>query len=118
VFRLDPSLFTVSATGMGLAAAVVLRVKADGSQSYESIAQFDAAQNKHVPVPIDFGPSLGTDSDQIFLVLFGISELGAMDSKRLGLPSRGSWSVLRLLRVLRLPRILDCSRQAFLCQLE
>jgi hypothetical protein len=52
----------------GLAAAVVLRVKADGSQVYGPAARFDAAQNKFVAVPID----LGDESDQVFLLLFGM----------------------------------------------
>jgi len=35
-----PSLFTADASGQGVA-AIALLVKADGSQSYEPIAQFD-----------------------------------------------------------------------------
>lgn len=66
-----PSLFTVTQNGQGLAAAVVLRVKSNGSQSYEPVVQFDAAQNKFIPVPIDLGPEMGAASDKIFLVLFG-----------------------------------------------
>ncbi len=62
-----PGLFTANATGKGLAAAVALRVKADGTQSYEAIGQFDAQQNRFVPRPID----LGAASDQVFLVMFG-----------------------------------------------
>ncbi|MBI1764560.1 MAG: hypothetical protein HYR56_24305 [Acidobacteria bacterium] len=62
-----PGLFTANATGKGLAAAVALRVKADGSQSYEAIGQFDAQQNRFVPRPID----LGAASDQVYLVMFG-----------------------------------------------
>jgi uncharacterized protein (TIGR03437 family) len=42
-------------------------VKADGSQSYEPIAQFDAAQNRFVASPLDLGPG----TDQVYLVLFG-----------------------------------------------
>ncbi len=47
--------------------AIALRIKADGSQSYEPVAQFDAAQGKVVAVPID----LGSETDQVFLLLFG-----------------------------------------------
>jgi uncharacterized protein (TIGR03437 family) len=61
-----PGLFTADATGRGLAAAQVLRIKADNSQQYEPVTRFDAAQNKFVAVPIDFGPS----TDQVFLVLY------------------------------------------------
>ncbi|MBP6823008.1 MAG: hypothetical protein KA368_15780, partial [Acidobacteria bacterium] len=56
-----PGLFSALANGQGVAAAVVLRVKADGSQSYEPVFQAGQA------VPIDFGPS----GDQIYLLLYG-----------------------------------------------
>src|SRR5262245_35317622 len=62
-----PGLFTANSDGNGLAAAVALRVKADGSQNFEPIAQFDATQNRTVAIPIDLGP----ESDQVFLLLFG-----------------------------------------------
>src|SRR5262245_19960895 len=51
-----PSLFTANASGHGVAAAFAVRVKADGSQQFESIAQFDPAQNKFVARPLDLGP--------------------------------------------------------------
>ncbi len=62
-----PGLFTVDDSGRGLAAALALRAKTDGSQQFESVAQFDPAQNKFVAVPIDLGP----ETDQVFLILFG-----------------------------------------------
>jgi uncharacterized protein (TIGR03437 family) len=62
-----PGLFSANSNGQGVASALALRVKDDGSQIYEPIAQFDAAQNKFVSRPIDLGPQ----SDQVFLVLFG-----------------------------------------------
>jgi uncharacterized protein (TIGR03437 family) len=67
-----PGLFTADASGGGLPAAVALRIKADGPQSYEPILRFDAEQNKYVPIAIDLGPDNGAESDQVFLVLFGI----------------------------------------------
>ncbi|MGH9840636.1 MAG: hypothetical protein ACREEM_17805, partial [Blastocatellia bacterium] len=45
----------------------MLRVKPDGSQSFEPVSRFDAAQNKIIAVPIDFGPG----EDCLFLLLFG-----------------------------------------------
>jgi uncharacterized protein (TIGR03437 family) len=66
-----PALFTANASGRGVATGLVLRVKADGSQSYEPIAAFDPAQSQVVPLPIDLGPDLGASGDQVFLVLFG-----------------------------------------------
>lgn len=62
-----PALFTANASGQGVPAAVALRVRADGSQSVEPIAQFDAEQQGFVPVPIDLGP----EGEQVFLILFG-----------------------------------------------
>ncbi|MEP7340770.1 MAG: hypothetical protein ABI977_23775 [Acidobacteriota bacterium] len=62
-----PGLFTANASGQGVAAAVVLRVKENGAQSYEPVAQFDTAQNRFAPVPIDLGP----ETDQLFLILYG-----------------------------------------------
>ncbi len=63
----EPGLFSANASGQGVAAAVLLRVKANGAQSYEPVARFDPAQNKFVALPIDLGPS----TDQVFLLLFG-----------------------------------------------
>ncbi len=62
-----PGLFAANANGQGVAAALALRVKADGSQSYEPVSRFDPTQNRFVSVPID----LGSETDQVFLILFG-----------------------------------------------
>jgi hypothetical protein len=66
-----PGLFTANANGKGVAAASVLRARADGSQSFEPVARFDQAQNQFVSIPIDMGPDLGNASDRVFLILFG-----------------------------------------------
>jgi uncharacterized protein (TIGR03437 family) len=84
--RVAPGLFSANANGQGVAAAVALRVKAGGAQTYEPVAQFAAAQNRFIPRPIDLGPNLGAMSDQVFLVLFGTgirfrSALEAVKSK-------------------------------------
>jgi uncharacterized protein (TIGR03437 family) len=62
-----PGLFSANASGQGVAAATVLRVRADGTQVFEPVARFDAAQNRFVAAPIDLGP----ESEQVFLILFG-----------------------------------------------
>jgi uncharacterized protein (TIGR03437 family) len=62
-----PGLFSANASGQGVAAAVVFRRRADGSESFEPVAQFDQAQNRFVPLPIDLGPA----TDQVFLIPFG-----------------------------------------------
>ena len=68
-FRLAPvapALFAANANGQGVAAGVLLRVRG-ATQSYEALAQFDAAQNRFLPRPID----LGDANDQVYLILFG-----------------------------------------------
>jgi uncharacterized protein (TIGR03437 family) len=62
-----PGLFTADASGRGLPAAVALRIKADGAQSYEPVAQFNATTNRFEAVPIDLGPA----TEQVFLIAFG-----------------------------------------------
>ncbi len=60
-----PALFSASSDGGGVAAALALRVRADNSQSYEPVAQYDDALKKFVAVPID------VTEGQVFLILFG-----------------------------------------------
>ncbi|MGH9851661.1 MAG: IPT/TIG domain-containing protein [Blastocatellia bacterium] len=62
-----PGLFSANANGRGVAAAVVSRIRADGSQIYEPISRFDQALNQFVPIPLDLGPP----TDQLFLILYG-----------------------------------------------
>ncbi len=62
-----PSLFTANASGQGVPAATLLRVKANGEQIYEAVAVFDQGRNQFIPRPIDFG----SESDQLYLILFG-----------------------------------------------
>ncbi len=66
VERVAPGIFTANSNGRGVAAALALRVRADGSQSTELIFQCAAAGNCRT-VPIDPGPA----TDQVFLLLFG-----------------------------------------------
>ncbi len=67
ITSVSPGLFSTNTSGTGQAAAVALRVKANGEQVYEAIAQFDAASNKFVPVAID----VSNPAEQVFLLLFG-----------------------------------------------
>lgn len=74
-----PSLFAANSTGNGLAAAVLLRVKADNTQIFEPVSRLDSTTNTFVPVPIDFGAA----TDRLFILLFGTgisgrSSLGAV----------------------------------------
>jgi len=72
-----PAIFSANANGQGVAAGVALRVRSNGSRSFEPIAQFDATRNTSISVPIDLGPA----TDEVFLVLFGTG------FRRLGSPS-------------------------------
>jgi uncharacterized protein (TIGR03437 family) len=65
--RIAPGLFSANGNGSGVAAGVALRVKADGSQSFEPIAEFDSTHNQWVARPIDLGPS----GENVYLILFG-----------------------------------------------
>ena len=67
VTRTAPGVFAANANGQGVAAAQIYRVKGDGTQGFEEIVQFDPAQAKFVPIPIDLGPA----TDLVFLVLYG-----------------------------------------------
>ena len=67
IHAIAPGLFTANSSGEGVAAALALRVKSDGTQSYEQVAEFDAQQNRFVARPLDLGPA----DEQVYLVLFG-----------------------------------------------
>jgi uncharacterized protein (TIGR03437 family) len=67
IVTVAPGLISANASGQGVAAGFALRVKADGSQVFEPLATFDAAQNRFVAVPID----LSNANEQVFLILFG-----------------------------------------------
>jgi uncharacterized protein (TIGR03437 family) len=67
IVAVAPGLFSADASGSGTAAAGVLRIKPDGSQTVEPAAVFNAQQGAFVAAPIDFGPP----GDQIYLLLYG-----------------------------------------------
>jgi uncharacterized protein (TIGR03437 family) len=75
VVAVAPGLFSADSTGAGLAAALALRVRSDGSRRYEPVAVFDPGQQRIVPAPVDLGPA----TDQVYLELYGtgIRGLGA-----------------------------------------
>lgn len=109
-----PGLFTANADGRGVAAGVVLRVRPNASRIIEPIAQFDAAQNKFIAMPIDLGPP----DDEVFLVLFGTGlrflsaqtaatiKIGGMDLAVLYAGSQGTLVGLDQVNV-KLPRELN-----------
>ncbi|MEP7273540.1 MAG: kelch repeat-containing protein, partial [Acidobacteriota bacterium] len=62
-----PGIFSANSSGQGFAAAQALRVRSNGTQSYEPVVRFDPALNGFVAVPIELGPA----TDQVFLILYG-----------------------------------------------
>jgi uncharacterized protein (TIGR03437 family) len=66
ILTIAPGVFTANTDGRGAPAAVALRITADGSSLYEPVARYDPEQNRFVPLAID----LGSETDQVFLVLF------------------------------------------------
>jgi uncharacterized protein (TIGR03437 family) len=67
IVAVAPGLFSGNSNGQGVAAALVLRVKGNGTQVFEQLAVFDPGSNSVVAVPIDLGPP----EDEVFLVLYG-----------------------------------------------
>ncbi|MFN0111428.1 MAG: hypothetical protein ACKVZH_21400 [Blastocatellia bacterium] len=108
-----PGLFTANASGSGLAAATLLRIRADGSQSYEPIARFDSAAGRIVAVPISFGAA----TDQLALLLFGtglrrnsglagvMTRIGGVEVQTLFAGAQGDFVGLDQMNLL-LPRVL------------
>jgi uncharacterized protein (TIGR03437 family) len=108
-----PALFAANANGQGVAAAVLLRVKPDGSQLFDTVSDFDQTRQLFVPLPIDLGP----ESDQVFLLLFGTGirgrssltkvsvQVGGVNVETLYAGPQGDFAGLDQLN-LRLPRTL------------
>lgn len=67
VTSVAPGLFSANSSGAGVAAAVALRVRANGSQSVEALSRFDQQLGRFVGLPLDLGP----EGEQVFLILFG-----------------------------------------------
>jgi uncharacterized protein (TIGR03437 family) len=108
-----PSIFSANSDGLGVAAAEVFRLYADGSYALEPMRQYDPALMKNVPIPIDLGP----ESDQVFLILYGTGmrfrsslsnisvRIGGLDSQVTFAGAQPDYIGLDQLNV-RIPRIL------------
>ncbi len=62
-----PGLFSANSNGQGAAVGFLQRRKADGSDVFEPLAQFDQTQKLFVPRALD----VRTPNEQYFLILFG-----------------------------------------------
>lgn len=65
--QIAPGLFAANSNGQGTAAAVLLRIRADGTSQYEPVAQLNPATQRYDPLAIDLGPP----TDRLVLALFG-----------------------------------------------
>lgn len=81
-----PGLLSVNANGQGVATSIALRIKANGEQSYDPLARFDAATNSFVPLPLDLGPP----TDQVFLIVFGTGIRGRRSLERVAVQLGGT----------------------------
>ncbi len=114
IVTVAPGLFSANADGQGVTAAVVLRVRCDGTQVYEPVAQFDTGQGKFVHLPIDPGPSC----EQVYLIQFGTGyrhrsslstvscKIGGVDLPVLFAGAQGGYVGLDQINVGPLPRSL------------
>ncbi len=66
VATVAPAFFTANANGAGVAAAVVMRVKVNGAQSFEPVAQLDTVTRRFKPLALDLGPP----GERLFLIAF------------------------------------------------
>lgn len=73
VNEVAPSLFTADASGKGVPAGVALRLKANGQQSYEPLAQFQSG--KALPLAI-----VRRNGEAVYLLLFGAGLRAAANS--------------------------------------
>jgi len=86
VSPVSPGLFSANSSGQGVAAAIVLRGKTDGTQVFEQVVRFDAAQNAFVPIPIDLGP----EGENVILLLFGTGLRGNTDLRNVSVKIGGT----------------------------
>ncbi|NOT62331.1 MAG: hypothetical protein HOP19_19155 [Acidobacteria bacterium] len=66
VMQVAPAIFTANADGIGVPASLVLRVTANGSQSYETLAAFNQTAGRLLATPIN----LGLEGERVFLILY------------------------------------------------
>ncbi|MBI1760402.1 MAG: hypothetical protein HYR56_03105 [Acidobacteria bacterium] len=67
VANVAPGLFTMNTNGQGVVAAVALRTKSNGVQTYETVADFNTSTQRWVTKPIDLGPA----TDVVYLIAYG-----------------------------------------------
>jgi len=116
-----PGLFAANADGRGAAAAMVVKVAADGSQTTQLTFQCGAAPGSCVASPVE----LGSDAAQAFLTLFGTGirgrsalaavnvKIGGVDAQALYAGPQGEFAGLDQVNV-KLPANLGGETQVIL----
>src|SRR5215813_9385353 len=68
IAQVSPAIFTANASGAGVPAALLLRVKSNGEQSYESLLLLQKTDqgDRYIPKPIDMGPG----DEHVFLIIY------------------------------------------------
>ncbi len=67
IAQVAPALFSANSSGQGIATALALRVKANGQQVYEPVAQYDSVSGMFKAKPID----LTIPGEQVYLIFYG-----------------------------------------------
>ena len=86
----SPAIFTFNGDGSGVVAADIVRVKADGTQTHESLANFNPTTNRYITRPINFGPA----TDRIFLEIFLTGIRGVKDTNGDGNLDENVWVLI------------------------
>lgn len=90
VAQVRPSIFTFNSNGQGVLAAEVVRVKANDSQTRESLAQYDEVTKQFVAKPLDLGP----EGERVFLEIYLTGIRGALDGNGDGNLNENVWVLL------------------------
>jgi len=90
VTAVSPAIFTFNSNGQGVLAAEVVRVKSNGAQSRETLAQLDPVTNQMVAKPIDLGP----ESERVFLEIYLTGIRGAADENADGNLNENVWVLI------------------------
>jgi uncharacterized protein (TIGR03437 family) len=88
ISTIAPAVFTANADGKGVAAAIAVHAKPDGSQIWQYVFDPDAPYGSRAPAPVKMGPA----DETVFLILFGTgirgrSQLSAVHATIAGIPA-------------------------------
>ncbi|MGE0884969.1 MAG: PKD domain-containing protein [Blastocatellales bacterium] len=89
VTTVAPGLFSANSSGLGVAAADILRVR-NGVQIYEIASRFDQATGQFVPVQVDLGP----EGDLVYVLLYGVGMRARSSAGNISVTINGSTRAL------------------------